>query len=283
MADGMRSTLDWLCESGPVSHPSGRLTMRSAKLYLDGALGSRGAALLWDYADDPGNRGLLFSPGAEVVQNFSRVLSCDLQIGVHAIGEAANRQALDAYAELDGQFPDNPGRHRIEHVQILADSDLPRLAQLDIIASMQPIHATSDMYWAKQRLGEDRLAGAYAWRSLSASGARLALGSDFPVEQVNPMLGIYAAVTRRDLEGQPEGGWLPAERLTLDQALRGFTIDAAYAAFMEDEVGSLELSKRADFIVLDRNITAIPVAEIPQVRVLQTWLDGERLYLRRED
>lgn len=280
MADGFNETLDWLCEEGPVSDPSGRLHMRSVKLYADGALGSRGAALLTDYNDDPGNLGLLFAGQEEVEANMRRVMSCGLQVGIHAIGDAANRQALNAFENLQGQFPDNPGRHRIEHVQQLHPDDLPRLAELGVIAAMQPTHATSDMYWALDRLGEDRAPGAYAWRSLLDSGACLAFGSDFPVEEVNPMHGIYAAVTRQDLQGWPEGGWLPRERISREEAVRAFTQNAAYAGFMEDEVGSIEVGKRADFIVLDRDIMTVPATEIPEVLVLETWVDGERVYRR---
>jgi hypothetical protein len=143
---------------------------------------------------------------------------------------------------------------------------------------MQPTHATSDMYWAGERLGPDRLAGAYAWRSLLDSGAHLAFGSDFPVEQANPMLGVYAAVTRRDLEGWPEGGWLPEQRVTREEAFRAFTLDAAWAAFMESDTGSLEVGKRADFIILDRDAMTVPEEEIPAVQVLQTFVDGQRVY-----
>jgi hypothetical protein len=285
MADGTGATLDWLCANGPLDDPSGRLQMRSVKLYADGALGSRGAALLADYADDPGNQGLLFAPDDTLQDQLRRVLSCGLQVAVHAIGDRANRQVLDAYERLLPEFPQNPGRHRIEHVQVLDPADIPRFAALGVIAAMQPTHATSDMYWAGERLGVSesgggRLAGAYAWKSLADSGAMLAFGSDFPVEQANPMLGIYAAVSRLDLAGWPEGGWQPQERLTRAQAVRAFTLDAARAAFMEDSVGSLEAGKRADFIVLDRDLMQVPVEEIPAVQVLQTWVDGELVFQR---
>lgn len=280
MADGMGPTLDWLCENGPVADAGGRLQMRSVKLYADGALGSRGAALLADYADEPGNRGLLFAPDEALQAQMHRVLACGLQLAVHAIGDRANRQVLDAYERLLPDFPDNPGRHRVEHVQVLDAADIPRFAAPGVIAAMQPIHATSDMYWAGERLGAERLAGAYAWKSLADAGAMLAFGSDFPVERADPMLGIYAAVSRQDLEGWPEGGWQPQERLTREQAIRAFTLDAARAAFMEDSVGSLETGKRADFIVLDRDIMQVPVAEIPEVRVLETRVDGQRVFRR---
>jgi len=278
MADGMQETTDWLCEEGPLNDPSGHLFMRSVKLYADGALGSRGAALLADYSDDPGNRGLMFISEDEMEAALRRVFSCGLQAGVHAIGDAANRQVLDAYEKVLAEFPENPGRHRIEHAQILHPDDIPRFSALGVIAAMQPTHATSDMYWADERLGPERLAGAYAWQSLLDSGARLAFGSDFPVEQVNPMLGIHAAVTRQDLEGWPEGGWLPEERVSRADAIRAFTLDAAYAGFMEQLTGSLETGKRADFIVLDQDIMQIPAADIASLRVIETWVDGERVF-----
>jgi hypothetical protein len=236
--------------------------------------------LLEDYRDDPGNRGLMFTGTDEMEAALRRVFSCGLQAGVHAIGDAANRQVLDAYEKALVEFPDNPGRHRMEHAQIVHPDDIPRFAKLGVIAAMQPTHATSDMYWADERLGENRLAGAYAWQSLLDNGARLAFGSDFPVEEVNPMLGIYAAVTRQDLEGWPQGGWLPQQRLSREDAIRAFTLDAAYAGFMEEQVGSLETGKRADFIVLDQDIMQISGEQIPGVRVAETWVDGERVFSR---
>jgi predicted amidohydrolase YtcJ len=276
--DGAGDTLDWLCEKGPVEHESGRLYMRAVKLYIDGALGSRGAALLTDYADDPGNRGLLFMPREDLEAQFDKAMACGFQVGVHAIGERGNRVALDAFESVVPNHPGNPGRHRIEHAQVLTEPDIPRFAGLGIIAAMQPTHATSDMYWAEDRLGPQRVLYAYAWRKLLDNGASLALGSDFPVERVNPMLGIHAAVTRQDLQGWPEGGWYAEERLTREEAVRGFTLDAAFSGFMEDSVGSLEPGKRADFIILDRNIFAVEASDIAGTRVLQTLLDGELVY-----
>jgi len=280
MTDGAGETLDWLCENGAVIDESSRLFMHSVKLYIDGALGSRGAALLADYADDAGNSGLLFMPPEELEVMVDKALGCGFQVGIHAIGDRGNRVALDALEAAIARYPDNPGRHRVEHAQVLTATDIPRFTQLGIIAAMQPTHATSDMYWAEERLGSDRVQYSYAWRALLNSGARLALGSDFPVEQVNPMLGIHAAVTRQDVKGWPAGGWYPEEVLTREEAVRGFTLDAAYAGFMEKNVGSLEPGKRADFIVLDQDIMKIDAAGIPSIKVLQTWLDGELVWQR---
>ena len=280
MTGGAGETLDWLCENGAVIDDSGRLFMHSVKLYIDGALGSRGAALLADYADDAGNSGLLFMPPEDLEAMVDKALGCGFQVGIHAIGDRGNRVALDALEAAIARYPDNPGRHRIEHAQVLTASDIPRFAELGIIAAMQPTHATSDMYWAEERLGSDRVRYGYAWRALLNSGAQLALGSDFPVEQVNPMLGIHAAVTRQDVKGWPDGGWYPEEVLTQEEAVRGFTLDAAYAGFMEKNVGSLEPGKRADFIVLDRDIMKVDADEIPSIKVLQTWLDGELVWKR---
>ena len=276
--DGAGETLDWLCERGALEDESGRLHMRAVKLYIDGAMGSRGAALHADYTDDAGNSGLLFMTPDELQANMDKALACGYQVGVHAIGDRGNRVTLDAFESAMQRHPGNPGRHRVEHAQTLTAQDIPRFAELGIIAAMQPTHATSDMYWVEDRLGPDRVPYAYAWRSLTDSGARLALGSDFPVEQVDPMLGIYAAVTRQDVKGWPPGGWYPREVLSREEAVRGFTLDAAYAGFMEESVGSLETGKRADFVVLDKDIFEIDASEIPTIKILQTWLDGEIVY-----
>ncbi len=280
MADGVGETMALLCREGAQKHDSGLLGMRTVKLYADGALGSRGAALLEDYSDDPGNRGLLFEDSTRLREQVGRVLACGLQAAVHAIGDHANREVLDALEHLGSEHSENPGRHRIEHAQVLHPDDLQRFSSLGVIASIQPTHATSDMDWAERRLGPDRVPFAYAWHSLSDSGASLALGSDFPVERYEPLLGFYAAVTRQDLKGMPPTGWLPSERLRREQALHGFTLGAAYAAFSEQELGSLEEGKRADFIVLDRDIMQIPAAEILQARVMETWLNGSRVHSR---
>ncbi|MDX2416762.1 MAG: amidohydrolase [Xanthomonadales bacterium] len=276
--DGAGETLDWLCHKGVYDDPSGRLVMRAVKLYIDGAMGSRGAALLADYSDESGNSGLLFMPPEDLEAQFDKALACGFQVGVHAIGDHGNRVVLDALESSIRKFPDNPGRHRVEHAQTLTAADIPRFAKLNVIAAMQPTHATSDMYWVEDRLGAERVLYAYAWRSLLDSGARLALGSDFPVEQVSPLLGIHAAVTRQDSKGWPPGGWYPQQKLSREEAVRGFTLDAAYAGFMEETVGSLESGKRADFIVLDQNIFEIEAAQIATAKVLQTWLNGELVY-----
>ena len=279
MADGLNEAAEWACDQ-PVGDPSGRFSMRSVKLYADGALGSRGAALLEPYADDPGNTGLLFQTPEVFEAQLRQVIDCGLQAAVHAIGDRANHVILNAFESLSRDAQDNPGRHRIEHAQVIAPADIPRFAELGVIASVQPTHATSDMYWAEDRVGPERIEGAYAWRSLLASGARLALGSDFVVESIDPRLGLRAAVTRQDLDGWPEGGWHADEALTLEEALLGFTRWAAYAAFMEDQVGSLQPGLRADFVVLEEDPFAMPPEQLHTLAVIETWLDGRRIWPR---
>ena len=278
MADGDSEALAWLCREGAYRHAGGRLQMRAVKLYVDGALGSRGAALLEDYSDDPGNRGLVLMSPDQLGEAVAKARDCGIQVATHAIGDRGNRLVLDAYeAALAG----HPGlRWRIEHAQVLAPEDLPRLAGLGVIASMQPTHATSDMPWARERLGPDRIHGAYAWRSLRDSGARLALGSDFPVESIDPRLGLYAAATRTDAAGEPIGGWLPGEVLTPFEALRGFTRDAAWAGFAEAETGTLAEGLRADFVVVAEDPLAIPATGLDDLTVLSTWVDGRAAYTR---
>jgi predicted amidohydrolase YtcJ len=282
----------WLAR-GPEIDPAGRLTVRGVKLYADGALGSRGAALVEPYADDEGNLGLLTASGDHLREVTARALDAGFQVGIHAIGDRGNLVALDAIeGALAGRRP--PGtqaapasaadlRLRIEHFQVARLQDVERLARLGVIASMQPTHATSDMPWAGDRVGERRLAGAYAWRKVLDAGGRLALGSDFPVEQVDPLLGLHAAVTRQDLAGEPAGGWLPEERLDRDEALRGFTLDAAHSLFLDHLVGSLAVGKRADLVVFDRDPMRVPAAEIPAAKVDLTLVDGEVVYRRGEE
>ena len=279
MIGGDGATLAHFCESGLLlGYGDDRLTVRSLKLYADGALGSRGAALLADYSDDPGNHGLLFMPTEALQAIVMRAMACGLQVNTHAIGDGANRSVLDAYEGAIAETGGGPGRHRIEHAQIMALDDIPRFAELGLIASMQPTHATSDMPWAEDRVGADRIQGAYAWQRFRDAGVPLALGSDFPVERVSPLLGFYAAVTRQDPNGEPPDGWMPDQRLTREEALRGFTLDAAYAAFMEEEVGSLEPGKWADFVLLSNDIMTVPAEQILATKVIATVLGGEVIY-----
>ena len=278
MADGDSEALESLCRNGLYRHASGRLQMRTVKLYADGALGSRGAAMLEDYSDDHGNRGLMVMSPAQLATAAAKAKRCGVQVATHAIGDRGNRESLDVYAKALGADAAGDHRWRIEHAQVLALQDLPRLANMRVIASMQPTHATSDMPWAQDRVGPERIVGAYAWRQLRDSGARLALGSDFPVERVDPRLGLSAAVTRADGEGKPVGGWFPGEKLTAYEALRGFTLDAAYAGFAETEVGSLQAGKRADFVVLAEDPLAVPEAALKALTVLATYVDGKPVY-----
>jgi predicted amidohydrolase YtcJ len=256
-----------------------RLDIQSVKLYSDGALGSRGAAMIEPYSDDAENRGLAFWTQQELDGFVKKSNDMGFQVGIHAIGDLGNRMALDAFEKAQGGEP-SPLRNRIEHSQIIAPEDIARFAKLGVIASMQPIHATSDMNMAEDRIGADRIEGGYAWRRLLDSGAVIASGSDFPVELPNPFLGLYAAVTRQDGGGMPEGGWYPDQALTRAEALHSFTLAAAYAAHCEDRLGSLEAGKWADFIVIDRNYFEVPAAEIDDIQVLETWVGGSRVYAR---
>jgi len=254
MADGNSKALAALCEQGPYAHPSGMLEMRSVKIYLDGALGSRGAALRHDYSDDPGNRGLMLTEPEDLAALLSRANGCQLQINAHAIGDAANELLANTIAALPKQA--KPTRHRIEHAQVVDDAMIATMARAGIAASMQPTHATSDMPWVGERLGEHRLHGAYAWRSFLDADVALILGSDFPVERANPFEGLYAAITRQDRNGLPAGGWYPEQRLSFYEALEGFTRSAAWGAFREHEQGDLKSGYLADFIIvkgLDQN------------------------------
>jgi predicted amidohydrolase YtcJ len=253
------------------------LALMAVKLFADGALGSRGAWLKAPYSDEPGKQGLRFHPDAEMRQMTATAASRGFQVAVHAIGDAANAQVLDSFAAIDPAVRAGL-RLRIEHAQVLDPADLPRFASLGVIASMQPTHATSDKNMAGARLGEARLAGAYAWQSLIKSGARYAGGSDFPVEPPNPFYGIHAAVTRQDRQGQPPGGWRDSEALSLDQALAAFTLWSAYANNAERFAGTLEPGKWADFVILDRDPTAVPPTDIWRVKVIETWVGGSKVF-----
>jgi predicted amidohydrolase YtcJ len=261
----------------------GHLWIRAIKMFADGALGSRGAALLEDYSDDPGNRGLVVTDPTRIRSVAIEALRRGFQVCTHAIGDRGNRLVLDAYQAALDSVPVPDHRFRIEHAQILNHQDLPRFAELGVIPSMQTSHQTSDMYWATSRLGPTRVLGAYAWRSLLASGVVIPNGTDAPVEAVNPLIGFHAALTRQDANGWPAGGWFPAERMTRDEALRSMTIWPAYAAFMEGVAGSLTPGKYADFDVLDQDIMTVASERLLETHVLLTVLAGQVVYQRSGD
>ncbi|MEO6113280.1 MAG: amidohydrolase family protein [Sphingomicrobium sp.] len=254
-----------------------RLHLGGVKLYGDGALGSRGAWLKAPYHDMPQTRGLPLITRAELDSQTEEAARSGHQLAIHAIGDAANDLVIGAFERLGSN---DRQRSRIEHVQVLDVADLPRLAKAGIIASMQPTHQTSDRTMAEARLGPDRLAGAYAWKTLAKSGARLAFGSDFPVESPNPFPGLAAAVSRQGLDGQPPGGWRPEERVSFETALAGFTRGAAYAGFAEDLIGSLDPGKWADFILVDRDISEVSAGELGRTEVLETWVAGKKVWQR---
>jgi len=252
---------------------------RAIKVSADGAMGSRGAALLRDYTDDPGNRGLMLADYDSVLTIARLALENGFQLNVHAIGDRANRSVLDAYQEALSEYPDLDHRFRIEHAQLLAPDDIPRFAELGVIPSMQGSHQTGDMYWVADRLGQQRVESAYVWRSLRDTGVIIPNGSDFPVESVNPLVSFGAFVTRQDADGWPDGGWFPEQRLDREDALKSITIWPAYAAFMENDVGSISPGKLADFVVLDRDIMTVPAYDILGTRVKRTVVGGRTVYL----
>ncbi len=254
-----------------------RLRMGGVKLYADGALGSRGAWLKQPYADAPGQIGAGFMTDTQIQNRMSRAAMDGWQVAVHAIGDHANAQVLDAIEVLSETYKGDR-RWRIEHAQIVDPADLPRFGRDGVIASMQPTHQTSDRTMAEARLGPERLAGAYAWNSMLTNGSKLAFGSDFPVERPDPWAGWAAAFTRTDADGQPFGGWRPEERVTREQAWWAFTGGAAYAGFAEDKFGELAVGQRADFIIVDRDPTLAGATELRQTQVLETWVGGEKMW-----
>ncbi|MBX6332529.1 MAG: amidohydrolase, partial [Gemmatimonadaceae bacterium] len=258
----------------------GHVWIRSIKLYADGALGSRGAALLDPYSDDPENYGLLVSTPEHLRTVAIAALRHGFQVCTHAIGDRGNRIVLDAYEAALDSVPTADHRFRIEHAQVLDHADIPRFAQLGVIPSMQASHQTSDMYWAERRLGAGRAYGAYAWRSLLATGVVIPNGTDFPVEAVNPMRTFHSAVSREDEHDWPPGGWHPEQKMTREEALKSMTIWPAYAAFQDSVMGSLSPGKYADFVVLDRDIMRIPVEEILATQVVATYVGGRAVYQR---
>ncbi|KZO91771.1 hypothetical protein CALVIDRAFT_505253 [Calocera viscosa TUFC12733] len=258
-----------------------RLNMRSVKLFMDGALGSWGAAMIEPYSDKPNEHGLLLSQPHAMSKLIHQFIEDDWQVNVHCIGDRANHIVLDAFESALSGHEHEDRRPRIEHAQILTQEDIKRFGKLGVIASVQPTHATSDMGYAELRLGPERIKGAYAWRSLIDTGAQLALGSDFPVEGINPLLGFYAAVTRLRPDGSSPhgpGGWYMEQALTRPEALYGMTLGAAYAAFQEEQLGSLKVGKRADLVVLDQDIMKVPQEKLLQTKVKATIVDGKIVY-----
>ncbi len=282
MVSGVGADFDALSQAGPLkTYGNEMYALRSVKLYSDGALGSRGAAMLAPYSDEQASRGLLFQKDAAMLALMDKAMARGYQVNVHAIGDGGNRQVLDAYQQLIRKHRNGALRHRIEHAQVVDRNDIKRFASLGIVASMQPTHATSDMNMAEQRVGAERIKGAYAWRTFLKQKSRIACGSDFPVEASNPFFGIHAAVTRQDAKGQPAGGWYANEALTVKQALRCFTLDAAYAGHQEKSIGSLEKGKWADFIIVDRDIFTVPPSTLHATTVLQTWVAGRQVFEKK--
>ena len=272
----------YLSRGPEIGYGNGMLTVRAIKLYMDGALGSRGAALFDSYDDDPGNRGLTLMSEDEIAQICGQALVRNFQVCTHAIGDRANHIVLDQYEKALKTLPaGGPSpRWRIEHAQVVRLSDIPRFRGLGIIPSMQPTHATSDMPWAESRLGPERIKGAYAWRQFLDAGCAIVGGSDFPVESVNPLLGFYAAITRSDKEGNPPGGWRPEEKMTREEALRCFTQWAAFGSFEEGSKGTIEPNRWADLTVLDHDIMKVDPSEILSTAVQMTLVGGRAVYHR---
>jgi predicted amidohydrolase YtcJ len=284
MIRGSMAALEPEFRKGPlINYANHRLAVRAIKIVADGALGSRGAALLAPYSDEPSNMGLLTTPPDEIYAQTLAASRAGFQTCVHAIGDRANRITLDVFERVQREVPGSRDlRMRVEHAQILAPADIPRFARLNVIASMQSTHATSDMPWVAARLGPERTAdGAYVWQKLMKKGVVVANGSDFPVEEPNPMLGFYAAVTRQDPAGQPPQGWMPDERMSRPEALKSFTTTAAYAAHAEKDLGSLEVGKLADMVLFDRNIMTVDPKEILTTNVIATIVGGEVTYERK--
>jgi predicted amidohydrolase YtcJ len=281
MYSSTEQDLQQVLAAGHSSDPSELYSMRSIKIYTDGALGSRGAAMLEPYSDRPGHRGLLLTSREELQRLYQQAIKADFQIAIHAIGDEGNRIGLDVLEQTYAEFGGRHLRHRIEHSQVVALSDIPRFKHLDVIPSMQPTHATSDMNMAEDRIGAERLKGAYAWQSFLKQGSRVVSGSDFPIEMANAFHGIHAAVTRQDRNNQPEAGWIPEQAMSLEDTMRSFSIDAAWAAHQENSLGGLTPGKWADFILLDQDIYQIPAQDIWKTQVLETWLAGELVYIKQ--
>jgi predicted amidohydrolase YtcJ len=280
----LRMSLDRLqpfFDKGPINnYADHRLAVRAIKIGADGALGSRGAALLEPYSDEPGTTGLLTTPPEDVYAQTLAASKAGFQTCIHAIGDRGNRMTMDVFERVQKEVPTAKAlRMRNEHSQILDAAEIPRFKALEVIASIQPTHCTSDMPWVPTRIGKERTAeGAYVWRKLIEAGARIASGSDFPVEEPNPMLGFYAAITRQGVDGQPPEGWAPDQRLTREETLASFTLGAAYAAHAEEQTGSLVAGKLADVVILSHDIMTIAPPEILKTTVWKTITAGEVVY-----
>lgn len=273
MVSNTPNDLDYFLERGVLKTP--KLHVRSVKAYADGALGSRGAALKEPYSDQHNHFGAMVTPVSEIKKLADRLASTDYQLNTHAIGDSANVVVLKAYEKaLEGQ---QDRRWRVEHAQIIDKEDFHYFSD-NIIPSVQPTHATSDMYWAEQRLGAQRIKGAYAYKTLLEQAGRIALGTDFPVEYVSPFLTFYAAVARKDVKGYPESGFQADQALSREETLKGMTIWAAYSNFEEKEKGSIEVGKWADFVVLEKDIMTIPLEEIPEMKAYKTFIAGVQVY-----
>ncbi len=273
LSDG-EENIGWLVKNGPYSN--GRLQVRGIKFYGDGALGSRGACLLHDYSDRPGWKGFLLKDAAYFAEQAARLAATNIQMCTHAIGDSANREILRIYASvLKGK---NDKRWRIEHAQVIDSADFGRFGENNIVPSVQPTHATSDMYWAADRLGVERVKYAYAFRRLLKQNGWIPLGTDFPVEHINPLYTFYAAVARKDNSGYPKGGFQPENALSREEALRGMTIWPARAAFEEDKKGSLEPGKTADFVITSDDLMTVPEEKIPTIQILAAYIYGKARY-----
>lgn len=271
---------DWqqTLKYGTFSTDNDMLQFNSVKIQADGALGSRGAALIEDYSDQHGHRGLLLHSNEDFETYVQTAMKEGFQVNTHAIGDNANKIVLDNYEKNIANSKTEHLRHRVEHAQVLRLKDIPRFDELNVIASMQATHATSDKNMAGDRLGDDRIKGAYAWRKLLNANAIIAAGSDFPVESPNPFFGLHASITRQDKQNLPKGGWIKEEKMTRQEALRSFTVDAAYSGHQEDIIGSLSKGKKADFILIDQDYFTMPEQNIWQIKVLETWVNGKKVY-----
>ena len=281
VADDSAALAHYMARGPQSALYDGRLWIRSIKLYADGALGSRGAALLEPYADDPDNRGLLVSTPDHLREVAERALRRGFQVCAHAIGDRGNRVVLDAFEAALKAVPVADHRFRVEHAQVVHYDDVPRFAQLDVIPSMQAVHQTSDMYWAGSRLGVGRELGAYAWRSLLNTGVVIPNGSDFPVEAVNPLLSFHSAISRQDARNWPPRGWHGEQVMTREEALKSMTLWPAYAAFQESDMGSLAPGKYADFVILDRDIMTVAAEDVLGASVVATYVGGKAVYERK--